>query len=251
MNGLEGSLDMFKLLKYHLKSFLKIHILLTVVIFVNMFMLKILNEIAKSSNSLVFRTITGFLQVIFIITIITLVIFTVFLSIRLFYQKVLSDQGYLTNTLPLKPSSIINSITLNAIIYLVYDFFVILVVFLLYSNVFIDNQNLDFSKIPIYLLLFLSLTLTFTYFALLILSYGFSRNNKISSTVISGIILYAINQFLGGILVAILFFGVRSIDFSVSGDTIIFLIISGFYLVLTLLYYLGVNYLIKNKLNLE
>ena len=67
--------------------------------------------------------ITGFINAMmllfFIIAVIAIVFYTFFVAIRRFYQTVLKDEGYLTNTLPVKRSNIILSQILTALIFII------------------------------------------------------------------------------------------------------------------------------------
>lgn len=156
--------------------------------------------------------ITGFINAMmllfFIIAVIAIVFYTFFVAIRRFYQTVLKDEGYLTNTLPVKRSNIILSQILTALI------FIITSIIVMASSLFIAFYSKENFKYLIDFTADLSLMGTKPWVAysyagiMLLLSYityiivfilalilGHQKSkNKIAYSFMYGIIIYCILQ---------------------------------------------------------
>lgn len=157
--------------------------------------------------------ITGFINAMmllfFVIAVIAIVFYTFFVAIKRFYQTVLKDEGYLTNTLPVKRSNIVLSQILTALI------FIITSITVMASSLFIAFYSKEsFKDLIDFLNTNLSLMGTKPWIAysyagiMLILSYityiivfilalilGHQKSkNKIAYSFMYGIIIYCILQ---------------------------------------------------------
>ncbi|VEU81072.1 hypothetical protein [Haploplasma axanthum] len=254
---------MLKLFKYNFKKFLKIHLILGAALIVNAIVLLILSQIRLEDNaaSATITTIIGFFVSIFGLTQVLLIIFTFALTIINFKRKVLGDEGYLTHTLPVSKSAIINSYFLNALVYLIFDVFIIVLSSTIKSGFDFDVlfKTFNTAEINIGLTIFLACTLvlilylTFLTQVILAFSIGYSKDkNKVANTILFGIVIYIVNQILGGILLAGIV-GSLYIKGDVTSNTInnYLLVANIFYLFLGVISYTLINRFIKNKLNLE
>lgn len=246
---------MFKLLKYNFRSMLKIHLYLMGIITISGFTSWIFTTISNNlSDQIYFDIFVSVFNGIFYITLVALVVVTIFLSIKLFYSKVLSDQGYLTNTLPIKSGSIIGSIYLNTIIYIIIDTIFIFLVYNFIGNSFVALGEVGVEGIG-YVLLFILLiwiaVILFIGYVYLALSIGYSKNNKISSSVVAGVIIYFSNQFIAAGFVVIIYL-LALLTPTLEAFAYLFLGGASFlYLGLGIGTFFLVKYFISNKLNLE
>lgn len=260
---------MFKLLKYHLASFSKTHIITSIFVLVSAILRFILVLVTKSidvtnENSIRIITILNGLDAIaklfFNVSLLVLLGFTFVLTIIKFKGKVLGDEGYLTHTLPVSKGAIVGSIYLNALIYLILDLIVILVAFIFYnsfdlsfiSNFFRSMDGNQFKYIVYIVVIVFSLYFTYLGYFTACLAIGYSKSaNKIKNTIIAGIILYAIQQVIMSVAVVILFtVGLSMQDFSNLGDFIL-IVVSLLYIGQAVVLYLITWIFTSKKLNLE
>lgn len=93
---------------------------------------------AECTNTLKFSpkamsTITSVFIVLYSIYAVALVVMTAVFIVMHFYKNMISDQGYLTHTLPVKTSTLINGKLLSAILWQILSFVLLILSFLIFA----------------------------------------------------------------------------------------------------------------------
>lgn len=242
---------MLKLYNYYFKNLFKSHLPFYLVLIINSIIEKTLNF---SQETIIEYPILGIVKSVIstlnYLLIVGLIIFSFIKLISLFKRKLLSDEAYLTHTLPLSQSKIIGSIYLN-----IFTFIIINILVLLLSRTIIDFKFLkqfDDNILTVGLLFILVIFVFLHYISQfnLALSIGYSTsNNKIRNTIIAGVVLYFVNQLFGGILVVIIFFTFGK-NTSINGNSVL-AFVNTFYLFIFVISYTLINIYITKRLNLE
>lgn len=263
---------LIKLLKYDLKSYYKKLLPLWAFVLVSSITGGIIQRLIVPiiEKYEVLQFLFTLLVGVFYVSIVVLVIFTAFLLIHRFYTNVLKAEGYLTNTLPVKKSTIINAKLLSALIVgFATAIFLDLVLFIfnlisidfdaasrIFSSYFdlISSGYFTLALSILVMIILSSLSGLLLFYASLAL--GFSKSN--SKMLWSVVFYFIINMATTIISVIMAFVFVEFFDSfgfdDLSENTIlmiittacnIFLIVYG-----AILYALTLNG-IKNKLNLE
>ena len=164
-----------KLLKYDMKSMVHLLVPLSIAVvgttIAGTAALRIMQTIDNTKNAS--WILTSALALIFVSTILALLAFSVFSEILImyrYYTHLFTDEGYLTFTLPVKTSSILNSKLINALIWSVYTVLVVFFCIFLYVIFGTAEEGLINSKIFTEIKNALVL-LTQTYSAWVILKY--------------------------------------------------------------------------------
>ena len=164
-----------KLLKYDMKSMVHLLVPLSIAVvgttIAGTAALRIRQTIDNTKNAS--WILTSALALIFVSTILALLAFSVFSEILImyrYYTHLFTDEGYLTFTLPVKTSSILNSKLINALIWSVYTVLVVFFCIFLYVIFGTAEEGLINSKIFTEIKNALVL-LTQTYSAWVILKY--------------------------------------------------------------------------------
>lgn len=245
---------MLKLYKHYFKSLSKIHIIFISVMFVNAITYFLLNKINISNSEFgkFLIIIKNFSLNISIISFLLLPIMTFFYIVMFYRRKMFSDEGYLTNTLPLKKHTLINIFFLLAL-----TFFAIDLVVVILTSFLVNADFLRLGKVTIEIesILGFSLVLMVVFAALsqffLAISIGYSSSkNKVKATIIAGVVIYLVNQSLGGIILGISFAVLTTLDSSTS-LSVLLLIINLFYLCLFIVSYTLINRFVTKSLNLD
>lgn len=242
---------MLKLYNYYFKNLFKSHLPFYLVLIINSIIEKTLNF---SQETIIEYPILGIVKSVIstlnYLLIVGLIIFSFIKLISLFKRKLLSDEAYLTHTLPLSQSKIIGSIYLN-----IFTFIIINILVLLLSRTIIDFKFLkqfDDNVLTVGLLFILVIFVFLHYISQfnLALSIGYSTsNNKIRNTIIAGVVLYFVNQLFGGILVVIIFFTFGK-NTSINANSVL-AFVNTFYLLIFVISYTLINIYITKRLNLE
>lgn len=260
-----------KLLKYDFKNLYKTLLpiyLITVVITV---LTVILNNLSDTSN--LFSTLNGLMILSYIVILMVLVVGTFFLSIRDFYLDFATERGYLINTLPVKKSTIIASKFITSVTTMISSIVVMFISILIlvigngeWTN-FANGIANFFRDIPtdgVVMLILTAILMIVAYISGLAVCYlsialGQLKNtNKLGYSFLAYIILYIIYEMY--FTSALVFIGTVSPDFVSSLDSeitvissvnILFGILIGLVIVFTVIVIPIINYILKNKLNLE
>lgn len=260
-----------KLLKYDFKNLYKTLLpiyLITVVITV---LTVILNNLSDTSN--LFSTLNGLMILSYIVILMVLVVGTFFLSIRDFYLDFATERGYLINTLPVKKSTIIASKFITSVTTMISSIVVMFISILIlvigngeWTN-FANGIANFFRDIPtdgVVMLILTAILMIVAYISGLAVCYlsialGQLKNtNKLGYSFLAYIILYIIYEMY--FTSALVFIGTVSPDFvssldneisAISSVNILFGILIGLVIVFTVIVIPIINYILKNKLNLE
>ncbi|MDF9867033.1 magnesium-transporting ATPase (P-type) [Bacilli bacterium PM5-3] len=255
-----------KLLKYDLKSLFKsiIPLFLFSIISLAIFLFTKLFD-----NYSIFNIISGIFNLLFIVSLLAILFASFFISIKRFYQNVLKDEGYLTNTLPVKKSSIVLSKLLSSAILMIVS---ALVCFLLtWAS---DFNNYDFSSLfeEIYpgfygytmalivcaVIFFQTLALISAFYSSLSIGYSFN-NHKNKKSILAGIVTYILMQvitiasivlLLYSFDVAVVYTETTDLE-SIKLAVYILLLAMGLNIFYTIVNYLISTKMLDKKLNLE
>ncbi len=260
-----------KLLKYESKNLYKTLLPIYLITLVITILTVILNNLSDTSN--LFSTLNGLMILSYVVILMVLVIGTFFLSIRDFYLDFASERGYLTNTLPVKKSTIITSKFITSVTTMISSLIVmfISILILVIGNgewtTFANSVANFFRDIPtdaVIMLILMAILMIVAYISGLAVCYlsialGQLKNtNKLGYSFIAYIILYIIYEMYS--TSALVFIGTVSPDFVrtldnevgvISSVNILFGILIGLVIVFTAVVTPITNYILKNKLNLE
>lgn len=258
---------LLKLMKYDLKSILKKMVFYYIVVVGLAILSKVLLLIFENTR---FVAIASLPTAIFFLSLSLCNTVTMIISMIRYYKNMLSDEGYLTHTLPVKRNSILLSKLLSTVIAEIISILVMVIsVFIFSPKIFI--LLLDEILIAIQLLLANNYNGTVIYIVFLIileiiiysvckvtqvamcLSLGASHNkNKLVMAFVYYIGINFVLQIVGGILISICAIILASLP-SLTIHT--FYVVMYIVILLTLLYLVGtylVNYFtLKKRLNLQ
>lgn len=179
------------------------------------------SSMAVFSDSYLLKTITTIFFVLYVIYVIALSVVTfVFILIR-FYKSMVGDQGYLTNTLPVKTATLIHAKLFSSLLWEVFTIILLLLSFCLFFighvslydiQNFIHEFYYNFGDYVIYMrlpviLFFLILFISLFYaplmlYASIALGHLFG-SHRIILSVVAYFVLYTIMQLVQGIFVFI------------------------------------------------
>ena len=221
----------------------------------------------------VIEVISTTILAFFIISLTAIVFYTFFVTIRRFYRTVLKDEGYLTNTLPVKKSNIILSQLITAILSIIASVAIAIISLLIafYTKGMIKevidsiNQAIALSGVDawvsylyVLIILFINyITYVLTFFLALILGHQKSQN-KIAHSFSYGIIIYIVMQLIAAMGIGIVsVFDNNIIEIANKNNATFYEMIPIFIsAIITSLISIIIEYLlsckfINNKLNLE
>lgn len=257
---------LLKLMKYDLKSIFKKMVFYYIVVIGLAIFSKILLLIFENTR---FAAIASLPTTLFFISLSLCNIVTMIISMIRYYKNMLSDEGYLTHTLPVKRSTILFAKLLSALIAEIASLLVMSIsvfifspelILLLLDEILIAIQSLITSyNGTVYYILFLVILEIIIYSVCKVtevamcLTLGASHNkNKLVMAFVYYIGINFVLQIIMGIIISV----VSIVIFSLPTLTInIFYIVMYMAIFLTLLYLIGtylINYLtLKKKLNLQ
>ncbi len=260
-----------KLLKYDFKNLYKTLLPIYLITLVITILTVILNNFSDTSN--LFSTLNALMILSYVVILMVLVVGTFFLSVRDFYLDFATERGYLTNTLPVKKSTIITSKFITSVVTMISSLAVMFISILIlvigngeWTN-FANAIAIFFRDIPtagVVMLILMTVLMIVAYISGLAVCYlsialGQLKNtNKLGFSFLAYIILYIIYEMY--FTFALIFIGtispdfVRSLDNEVgviSSVNILFGILIGLVIIITAIITPITNYILKNKLNLE
>ena len=267
-----------KMFKYDFKDYSKNMLPFCLLLLAMSIMTRIFFTLSSNFEKLstVFNILFGISTMILVITIVVSFVYCFFISIKHFYKKVLKDEGYLTHTLPIKKSSIINSQLLSSTLWLIIICIVTILALTIafYQKGMLDNfwqaftaeLNSEIIISPIATLIIIAAMILVSYigtilaiYASMAIGHGFS-NNKIGYSIVAGVIFYVAFQILSIIiLVGIFAFNYNELmeiynnSAELSASILKQIIAEGFivnFIILAVSYILT-NYNLKKRLNLE
>ena len=260
-----------KLLKYDFKNLYKTLLPIYLITIVITILTVILNNLSDTSN--LFATLNVLMILSYVVILMVLVVGTFFLSIRDFYLDFATERGYLTNTLPVKKSTIITSKFITGVTTMITS---IVVMFISILILVIGNGEWSsfasgianfFKDIPtdaVVMLILITVLMIVAYISGLAVCYlsialGQLKNtNKLGFSFLAYIVIYIIYEMYFTFSLALIGMIrpdiVRSLDNEVgaiASVNILFAILIGLVIIITAIITPITNYILKNKLNLE
>ncbi len=219
------------------------------------------------------KIVNGMVFAFFIILLFGCLIYTFVVSIQRFYNNLIKDEGYLTHTLPVKKSTIVNAKLISSGIYAILSVICIVIALLVrfYTKgclnpvidvfkAFMSEAGYDGAIIMIYVIL----TMVISYYVNLLMVYlaiclGQTKNEKKGMySVVYGIVVYVVSQTISGIIMFPLMFMnndlVKELDKMIPSANAMYylfgitLIIS---IIFPIIYYVLSVKILDRKLNLE
>jgi hypothetical protein len=258
-----------KLIKYELKATSRLLVpLYLILLFLSMINRFVFN---MSNHNGVVGVINQFFLFTYVISIVIVLIVTVFYMIIRFYKNLLTDEGYLMFTLPTEPHQLITSKLIITVFWTIISIITILIsLFIVFASPdilpsAINGMREAFANLSIefgnnWVLLFTELIIMcilglVTNILLIYLSIAtgqlFSKH-KIIGSFASYVIIYTVIQFLMITILAI--FGVFNSKNQLGTSSLPQVIFPIVIVILTLgsaCFYLATNYIFKRKLNLD
>lgn len=222
-----------KLIKYDLKDLFSISWIFYIIVFIISFALFIYNYNEWFGKSIFLELISGLLNIILLILLILLFGFTVFKILKRFTKNVYSDEGYLTNTLPVSKGKLYFSKIISSIIYLITSGLVISLAysfgmaFVFTKSTCFDGLNHtcrsssiellieDWSSLlhisPIWVLLLLLLLIFFEVMVIILAGYnGIIKNHLTNTPRKIKSVIYSICFYLMSVLIIVFIFYIAS-----------------------------------------
>ncbi len=162
-----------------------------------------------------FKVIDGMVLVAFVILLFGCFIYTFIVSIQRFYNNLIKDEGYLTHTLPVKKSTIINSKLISSMIFLFISILVVIIALLvrIYTpgmlepvfdsfKTFINNAGYNGALLLLYIIIMMiiSYASNLLMFYLSICLGQMENERKGLYSVVFGIAVYTVSQVVSSVL---------------------------------------------------
>ena len=225
-----------------------------------------------------FNIIQGIFISIYVIVLIGTTILSLFLLIKRFYSNMFGDEGYLTHTLPVSGTQLLNSKLICSFIWILTLIPIWLISFLIlfsgtdtlaalsyYGSILIEGAySLDFNSFSVgliiaelVLMLILGLICSLlTYYLCITLGQHFWSEHRLIGAILAYLILSVISSAVRSVFTAILEMTILNNSMFVTIPTVfqVLTMIFGAAIIITLIqiivYYIVTNYLITKKLNL-
>lgn len=257
-----------KVFKYDIKSSSKYFIPLYLGYLAFTLFSKIMLELPNNGGFLI-STICGISLITYGISLIAVAIMTQVFIIMHFYKTFITSEGYLTFTLPVKPTTLINSKVLVGFLWNVISVIVILLSFGIFAaghglSAFFSELGYLCANFPINFIGFLIegmllvivsvISEPLLFYASMAIGQLFSKH-KLLGSVIAYFVISFVTQIIAVVAIFVLGLGTYTItSFYLSGNTLvhgymIFLLV--LQTLLTVGYYFVTYYFISRKLNLE
>ncbi len=261
-----------KLLKYDFRSMLKQFAFIwpaaLVLAIVNRFTLDGLD-----STSSVGETTAGIAMLVYVAILISMFIVAVIFVIQRFYKGLLGDEGYLMHTLPVEPWQLIGSKLACALVVTVVNILVAILSILLIvpwaasdlKELFEGFQylfahwNIQATQIMIAMLEFILFSLTsfavgyLQLYLSMAIGHLFNKN-RVAMSVIAFIAIQVLLSILGNILARplsdLIYPAFSSLDGMPAYHTSMWILIAG-EMILAAVYFVGTEYILRKRLNLE
>lgn len=264
-----------KLLKYDIKAEFKSLLPIYLVTLIMPVALRIMDFLASKFS--VLNTFYGMLIFMYIMVIIGVFVWTLVVAVKHFYNNILKDEGYLTNTLPVKRSHMILSKEIVSLLTFVVSTIVVFIslfiglyhggvkeLFDFISELLSINYDLD----VISMILWIVVTMLVSYISQVQIFYlamllGQTRNtNKVLFSFVFGIIIYIAMQFISMLSIGLdylinpnLMEILESTTASISEvyNAVVLLLATTnviCIIIMVVIHYISV-YIVNNKLNLE
>jgi len=203
-----------KLLKYDMKALTKSLVPAYLILVVLALLTKATTELSLSFAFL--KSITPFIIIAFVLGMIGIGFYTFIVIVLRFYKNIVKEEGYLTNTLPVKKNTIVLSKLISANIFYLFTILVMALAFVIAAydpdiiKLITEGYKelvtaLDFTvtEVNFYIIFMIILTnVNNIVMVFLAIALGQTRNDKkVMYSVIYWIVIYMILQMIAGILV--------------------------------------------------
>lgn len=272
-----------KLIKHEFKATYKIFSLL----FGALLILTLLSRFCVyiPFENIVFDIMKGILQIVYVVAVVCMSLFSVFIILRRFNTNMLRDEGYLMHTLPVKMWQQITAKTITYVVWMIATVFAMVISLIIYFigeepfgeildgiNKVINTLGKYHTLIPI-LILFVVLTIMqlavnlLNIFAALSLGQIFAKHKIAGAILFYFVLNYALSFITSGAMMLFPNFmekmdtlGVRLNEAKNVGETIAaidgpitiyLLVLCVMEIVLGAIYFVITNYMLNKKLNLE
>lgn len=231
--------------------------------------------LSGNNNLLSFITILFF--VLYFIYVIALFVVTAVFIVLRFYKSMVGEQGYLTNTLPVKTKALIHSKLLTSLIWEISAIILLLLSFLVFImghismddiNMIIKEINLNFGPYMVYVrlstILIVFLCILSLFYAPLMLYASIAighlfRKQRILLSVVAYFAMYIIIQIVQGGYVLFSSFGyIQNMETSLETTESLANMLQNYlmydaiiYVIFTVIFYLITCYVFQKKLNLD
>ena len=199
---------LLKLMKHNLKFMIKPLAIIYIIILISCFFSKILLQI--DSSSFLYNSITSIVELVFATSLIVAFVLSFVIGIKRYYDGVLKNEGYLTNTLPVKKSSIVLAYLFSSfLIQVLTALVVLLVAFIMdpslivslstvFNEIFSNLTYIGYFLLIIGIIIFAGLASILSFFCALALGHKHD-NRKLLYSFLYGLLIYIINQ-IGGLI---------------------------------------------------
>lgn len=210
-----------------------------------------------------------FIDMFFIFLMLATILFTLVISVKHFYTNMLRDEGYLTHTLPVKKSTLVNSKIIASFIFFVISILVIVISVAIAHydvlNMFINAVTTQLAAISFPALPFLCVLIAIAYLIALLLCYtamsiaNLHNSNKLVFSAVYAIGLYMVSQIIN-VIALVTFILVNKLSFNANSLSIldqtslvikIFSVFGCIMAITIVVYYIVVNRIMNKRLNLE
>lgn len=210
--------------------------------------------------------IPGTIKIAYIISIFASLVITAVLAVIRFYKNLITDEGYLMFTLPVKVSGIINSKLLVAVIWMLINIALVILTCLFTFPVKVDeiineilrSAEADFGSQNNLLIAEFIIVILISLVDALLLFYAsiavgqLSNGHKIAFSAAAYIGMYTVYQFIAIIILLIIALINKDIIYNITAlSQIIFPFCIFFYLALGAALYTVTNYIFSKRLNIE
>ena len=208
-----------KILKYDFKSIGKSLFPLYFLLLISALISRFTNFLGNSITF--FKIIYKLSMIIFVILIVGALFYTLFVSVKRYYKNLFSDEGYLTNTLPVSSTNLAISKVITSIFYFLVTIGIMILSLMIVVDIdsLIKNTNdliiyaatyLKISKELFVVFIITLVSVMYIYYLILIfagISIGQSHsNNKVLFSIIWSIVLYYFGQVISTISLGIMSF---------------------------------------------
>lgn len=233
--------------------------------------LTVLNRIMLNLNIYhgILSFVSGTMMFFYVVSIVTVALVTLIIMVVRFYKNLVTDEGYLTFTLPVKVTQIVNSKLIISVLWTIISAILILASILIVSHTSLaDLQDIfklgyEFIKdtfanksilfiIQLLIIVFLSLIHQILLVYVAVAIGQLVNGHRLIGSIVAFVIINTVTQIIAAIILLIgAYLNNGSLDDVSLIPSLIFPVIIITTLMLNFALYYGTTYIFKNKLNLE
>lgn len=255
-----------KLLKYEFKSTARILIPSYILIILYSIVCRLFDWL--SSKLEILQTPSVLLYIFYVFLIFGVIVLTFIVILQQFYKNLIGDEGYLMFTIPVEPYKHIITKLLTAIVWTVSSVIIAilsLIVLIITPDIFdiVMNYIKNISADVWYFGIRIAIIIIFSGIASILMIYAsislgqLITGHKIVGSIVSYLALYILNQIISTIAIFVISymfpgsFNNSNIMFNSNLINTLTIFISGINIIMGSAYFFAINYIFKNKLNLE